>query len=78
MPGFEIMVRRVFALTVLCLLFSLLLSCDGGFPFISEMWEKSGSSSSKGTSHTIIVKAEAAAKSLGQPAPEFTYTMVRQ
>ena len=67
--------KKIILIFLSALLFlSLFISCNDGFPLVSEMWEKSGRSSGKGTSHTIIVKAEAAAKTLGQSDPEFTYT----
>ncbi len=67
------------ALPLLLLFIFLLISCNDGFPFISEMWVKGHSGGGgKGETPEIIVKAEPAAKQYNAlfplPDPAFTYT----
>ncbi|MBO7431167.1 MAG: hypothetical protein J6U56_09210 [Spirochaetia bacterium] len=72
------MLKKVLFLLLLVFTLSLFISCDGGFPFISEMWEKNSHSGGGGGSHTITVKAEPAAKYYSDitplPDPALTYT----
>ena len=71
------MLKKVLLLFLLFASLILLISCDGGFPFISEMWEKSGHSGGKGGTE-IIVKANSAIKAQYAPDPSFSYTFSPQ
>lgn len=69
------MLKKALTLLLLFLSLFLLISCNDGFPFISEMWEKSGhSGGGQGVVSTIIVKADSASKALNASDPPFTYT----
>ena len=73
------MLKKALPLLLLFISLFLLISCNDGFPFISEMWVKGHSGGGgKGETHEIIVKAEPAAKQYNAlfplPDPAFTYT----
>ena len=73
------MLKKALSLLLLFISLLLLISCNDGFPFISEMWVKGHSGSGgKGEISEIIVKAEPAAKQYNAlfplPDPAFTYT----
>ncbi len=72
------MLKKVLLLFLLFASLSVLISCDGGFPFISEMWEKSGHSGGKGGTSEIIIKANSAIKAKNAPDPSFSYTFSPQ
>ena len=69
------MFKKSFILTILCISLGLFISCNDGFPFVSEMWEKSGRSGGGGSRlSSIVVKADSASKALNASDPPFTYT----
>ena len=73
------MLKKAFFLLIVCSFLILCLSCDDGFPFISEMWEKSGhSGGGKGGTSEIIIKANSAIKAKNAPDPSFSYTFSPQ
>ena len=72
------MLKKVLFLLLLVFTLSLFVSCNDGFPLISEMWEKSRRSGGGKGSSEIIVKAKPAAKHynalMPEPDPPLTYT----
>lgn len=72
------MFKKVLLLFLLFASLILFISCDGGFPFITEMWEKSGHSGGGKGGTEIIVKANSAIKAKNAPDPSFSYTFSPQ
>ena len=72
------MLKKALTLLLLFVSLFLLISCNDGFPLISEMWVKSGHSGGKSGPSEIIVKAESATKAYNaitpEPDPDLTYT----
>lgn len=66
--------KKILVLLLLFISLSLFISCNDGFPFVSEMWAKGHSGGDKSGPSEIIVKADSAAKSLNDSDPPFTYT----